>query len=231
MGPDARRLAFVVATMVAQVAASIISSMYHLGWVSITVTVGILLAAYLAYILLYNDDTLFRWLLLGLAAGWIELVPDWWLVARTRSLVYPPREWMAGDSPLYMPFDWAVVLVQLGVVGDWLRQRLGMARATLVLGLFGGAFIPLYEHLAKGALWWSYSGTPMFWDAPYYVILAELLLTMPLVWMGWFAARTHEAMSLVLGVLEGFVMMLSVLVTWWLVGPSVGAVIPLPTFP
>jgi hypothetical protein len=231
MSADARRLAFVVATMAAQLTVSVISSIYHLGWVSLTVTVGVLLVLYLAYILWYADDTLFRWLLFGLAAGWVELAPDWWLVARTRSLYYPAREWMAGDSPLYMPFDWAVVLLQLGVIGDWLRQRLGITGGTLALGLLGGSFIPVYEHLAKNALWWSYSGTPMLLDAPYYVILAEFLLTLPLPAFGWLAERTHPAMSLVLGIAEGGVMMAAVLVTWMLMGPTAGAVITLPNIP
>jgi hypothetical protein len=54
-------------------------------------------------------------------------------------------------SPAYMPFAWAVILLQMAAVATWLRGRMPVPLAAVVTGLFCGLNIPLYEHLAKDA--------------------------------------------------------------------------------
>lgn len=172
-----------------------------------------------------RDPVLARWLVIGLVAGWVELLTDAWLVRSTATLVYPQQPPMVWDSPLYMPFAWALVVSQLGVVGGWLAQRMSLVRASLACGLLGGAMIPLYELLAHHANYWTYIDTPMVLHAPLYIIVAEFILVLPLVWLDRLALRRPLRTSAVLGVVEGLWMLPSVMVAWWLVGPCRGALI------
>lgn len=166
-----------------------------------------------------RDPVLARWMLLGFVAGWLEIATDAWLVRNTATLLYPPGEPMVWDSPLYMPFAWTLVLAQLGVVGGWLAQRMSFAWATLACALLGGSMIPLYEHLAHEAGYWTYVATPMVWNAPLYIIVAEFLLSLPLVWMHRVALARPWRFSAWLGLAAGLWMIPSVMLAWWLVGP------------
>lgn len=183
------------------------------------------LAVMVAWTAYRRDPVLARWLLLGLVAGWLEIITDAWLVAKTTTLVYPSGEPMVAASPLYMPFAWTLVIAQLGVVGGWLAQRMSRLRATLLCALLGGSMIPVYEHLAWQAGYWWYERTPMVMHAPLYIILAEFLLVLPLVWMHGVAMRSALWVSAALGVAAGLWMLPSVQVAWWLVGPCEGALL------
>lgn len=174
-----------------------------------------------------RDPVLARWLLLGLVGGWVELLTDAWLVRSTHTLFYPENEPMVLDSPLYMPFAWTLVLAQLGIVGRWLAQRMSLVKASVATALLGGSMIPLYEHLADGAGYWWYADTPMVMDAPYYIIVSEFLLALPLVWLGTVAEARRWRFSAVLGLVAGLWMTPSVWIAWQLVGPCQGALIQL----
>jgi len=227
MYDEARRIRFALSTMALLLALNGVSAIYALGWRAITFNVGVVLVLDCIYILRYRDAQVGRWLLLGFAAGGVELLTDWWLVG-TQTLVYPPDKPQIWASPAYMPFAWAVVLVQLGIVGDWLRPRQGWLAATLLTALIAGINIPIYEHLAKDAQYWFYQLTPMFLSTPYYIICAEFLLALPLVGLGAIAARLRPRWSLSLGVIEGLWMFPVVLFAFWLLGPCTGAVIQWP---
>ena len=170
-----------------------------------------------------RDGVLARWLTLGFVAGWIEIVTDAWIVRVTHSLAYPSGEPMVWDSPLYMPFAWTIVLAQLGVVGGFLAKRMSLTRATLVCALLGGLMIPLYELLAHYANYWKYTQTPMLLRAPLYIILAEFLLVLPLVWMYRVQDGRPRVVSVALGVAAGAWMLPSVAFAWVLLGPCEGA--------
>lgn len=170
-----------------------------------------------------RDPVLARWLLLGTVAGFIEIFTDAWLVHYTSSLVYPQGEPMIWDSPIYMPFAWALVLSQLGVLGGWLLKRMAMWKASLAIALAGGSMIPLYEHLAYQARYWWYVDTPMIWHAPLYIIVSEFLLSLPLVWMYRASLQRSLGFSALLGVVAGLWMIPSVIIAWKLVGPCQGA--------
>ncbi len=162
----------------------------------------------------------------GVAAGFTELIADWWLVNRTGSLVYAPGEPMLVASPMYMPFAWALVMMQLGVVAHWLRENFSVAKAALIAGLIGGVNIPLYESLARAADWWIYQKTPMLLGAPYYIILGEVLIVVPLVWLAdWLVRMGPVKGGIILGIVEGLVILVAYMIAWWLVGPCQGAVI------
>lgn len=227
MTGESRRIRFVLGSMALLLALNLIGSYNELGWKASTVNVSVVFLLDVAYILRYRDVHLGRWLLLGLTAGSVELLTDWWLV-RTGTLVYPPHEPMIWASPAYMPVAWTVVLVQIGAVGSWLQQRQGMLRATLLSALISGINIPLYEHLAKDANYWFYQYTPMVLSTPYYIICAEFLLALPLVWLGLLAQRSQPFWSLGLGVLEGVWMFPVVVFAFWLLGPCSGAALQWP---
>lgn len=147
---DTRRFRFVLLTMGLLMGLDIVSSWLSLGWMSITFITALILGLDGLYILRYRDRQLAQWLLFGLAAGWVELLIDRWFVG-TGTLVYPVDEPHIWASPAYMAFAWAMVLVQLGVLGAWLRQRLPFVFATIATAAISGINIPIYEHLAKGA--------------------------------------------------------------------------------
>lgn len=223
---ESRRIRFVLFTMGLLLALNAIGAYKALGWKAITCNVALVFTLDCLYAWRYRDAHLGRWLLLGLTAGIVELFTDWWLV-RTETLVYAPNEPMIWASPAYMPFAWAVVLVQLSAVGFWLYNRLGWCRATILIAVISSINIPIYEHLAKNAQYWFYQHTPMLFDAPYYVIAAEFLLALPLAWMAKRSVNRPLGWSVSLGVVEGAWMFPVVVFTFWLLGPCVGAVIQL----
>jgi hypothetical protein len=222
---DSLRMRFVVATMLLVAGCNIFGALTQAGPRFALFSTAFTLALLGAWTAYRRDPVLTRWLTIGFVAGWLETATDAWLVAQTGTLLYPPGEPMVWESPLYMPLAWTIVLTQIGVVGGWLLQRMSLVRATLLCALLGGSSIPLYEHLAHNAGYWTYVNTPMLWNAPLYVIVAEFLLALPLVWMHRQAVARPWPFSLWLGVLAGVWMLPSVLLAWWLVGPCQGALL------
>ena len=224
---DRSRLLFVLATVAFLLTANTISSIYHLGPGSIVAVTALVLAADVVWIARTGDRVVLGWLLFGTVAGFAELAADGWLVA-TGTLIYPEGEPRLFASPAYMPFAWAMVLVQFGALATWLRDRFRPLPAALLTALGAGVNIPIYEHLAKGAGWWYYIDTPLVFAAPYYVIVAEFLLAVPLVVFSSGVVRGGLSRASLLGVAEGVVMLLASILAFRLVGPCSGAWIQLP---
>lgn len=223
----ARTFPFVLVTIGLVVGANTVASLGSLGPSSataITAGLGILLWGWALW---QRDRRLLAWLLIGYAAGFTELLADWWLVTRTESLVYPADEARIVVSPLYMPIAWGNILAQLGILVHGIRDRWGIGVATVLGALIAGANIPLYEHLADGAGWWYYRDTPMLFDAPYYIILGEFLLGLPFAWLDYRLDRDWLA-AVPLGVLTGLGILVAYVLAWWLVGPCEGAILQLP---
>ena len=207
------------------------ASYWGLGWQSAAFNTGLVCLVFAVYIVRKRSARLLGWAMLGVAAGFTELMADWWLVNKTQSLVYAPGEPFIVASPIYMPFAWALIILQTGVIAQWLKRRLPAGLAMIIAGLFGGLNIPLYEHLAHDANWWIYRDTPMLFNAPYYIILGEFLLVLPLVWMAGVLERRRRQQvttGLALGVLEGLIIWAAYWIAWQLVGPCQGALIQLP---
>jgi hypothetical protein len=96
---------------------------------------------------------------MGVIAGLVEILADYFLIHWTRSgqLVYPPGDAILLDSPLWMPLAWTCVITELG----YLILRLGsvwgnVALGSLVGGPLAGVTIGVYEYLAYRAGWWHY---------------------------------------------------------------------------
>ena len=221
-----RDIRFVVFTIVLMLGLNLPSAFTHEGWLSAATHTGIMCLLFIAYIVRFRDSYLLAWMIFGVAAGVTELIADWWLVNRTGSLVYAPGEPMVVASPIYMPFAWALLMVQIGAIAHWLRERMAAGWAAAVTGLIGGVNIPLYESLARAADWWIYQSTPMVFGAPYYIILGEILIVIPLVWLAVGLQRMGPVKGgILLGVVEGLIILVAYMLAWWLVGPCDGAVI------
>ena len=220
-----RRLKFVLFTMVLALALNGVSAAGRLGWQSATAITALVLVLDVLFVWRYRDAILGHWLLLGLIAGVLELAADWWLVARTGTLVYPGAEPHLWVSPAYMPLAWGTVLAQVGVIAAWLRTRLSLGAATLVTAAVSAAYIPVYEHLARSALWWHYRDTPMLSFAPYYIIAGEFLVALPLAAMAPAIARARPGLSAGLGLLEGAWMLPAFMLAFRVVGPCAGALV------
>jgi len=167
---------FIIATQLIQFGGTWVSSIYSLGWQSASIISYSLSAIYILYAIFSKNQVIRHLVLFSLLAGFLELAADQYSVEVTQTLVYPvePNIWA---SPLYMPFAWVIVFTQMGYYSLLLIRWKGMYVAMIILFIAGGLYIPIYEHMAAGANWWYYQNTPMVFNAPYYVILSEALLS------------------------------------------------------
>lgn len=223
MNDDRQRFRFILFAMTLVMGSNVYGAITSAGPTFALWSTGFTFLVMLAWTAVRRDPVLARWLTLGFVAGWIEIGTDAWIVRVTESLAYPSGEPMVWDSPLYMPFAWTIVLAQLGVLGGWLADRMSLTKATIVCALLGGLMIPLYELLAHYANYWKYTQTPMLLRAPLYIILAEFLLALPLVWMYRMQAGRPHAVSVALGVAAGAWMLPCVAFAWVVLGPCEGA--------
>jgi hypothetical protein len=128
-------------------------------------------------------------ILFGAVFGVVELLADALCVAFTRTLDYSPSgSAMLFLSPWWMPIAWLVVSVQIGYLGAWVIDRIGLVRGALLTALFGAINIPFYEEMARFAHWWQYDNCHMLpgTHTPVYIVIAELLIGLclgPLVWI------------------------------------------------
>ena len=218
-----RRERFVLTSIVAMLLLNIPADIFALGWQSAAFNTFLVLTIFIVWALRVNDRVLLGWLLFGVIAGFVELLADWWLVTHTKSLVYPRAELV--ESPFYMPFAWTLIMTQMLGIADFLRRRMSHIAAALLTAFICGINIPLYEHLAKDAGWWYYELTPMIYAAPYYIILGEALIGLPLVAIAGALQMKNYRRSVLFGVLSGLSILVAYMIAWWLVGPCDGAVI------
>jgi hypothetical protein len=215
---DSARLRFVVVTMLLHLALSAVSSVLALGWASAAAIVLLLCGLYVAWTVRHRDEVMLRLLLLGFAAGWVELLADWYAVVDTQTLLYPAGEPRIGQSPAYMPFAWTVVLVQLGCIGWWIAERWNMVAGSLATAVLGGVNIPIYEALARRAGWWRYEGAPALFHAPWYIIGAEALIALVLPVAVRFALARPTGWSVGVGAAVGLWMLVATIVAYHALG-------------
>lgn len=218
MATDRKRNIFILGSMAFAVLCLVFNAYFFKGWVSAALWGFGFSIAYIVYAIVTKDALLGRFILFAMCAGWIELLPDHWLVANTNTLLYPSDEPIIDSSPLYMPFSWLTVFIQVGYIGFLLYKKLGLFKASLLVIVIGAITIPLYEHLAIQAGWWSYHDTPMIFNVPWYVIVAEglLMATVP-----FFYSRAEKSKWIyipLLGIIQGMVMWLCCIIAFALVG-------------
>lgn len=200
---DRRRWTLTLVTLGLSLVGDSVAAIFGLGWTAASLLGGVLLAIYALYTLVTRDPVIARLMLFGLVVGFGELPADAFGVTTTRTLVYWPGGPFIWDTPLYMPFSWLTVIAQLGFMGAWLVPRWGARRAAIAMAIFGGINIPIYEFLAKFAHFWYYQNTPLlFGVTPYYVILAEALLSMSLPLLAYKAISARPGQVVVLGLVQ-----------------------------
>jgi hypothetical protein len=180
------------------------SAKYHLGWLSATVSVGLTGAMLFVFCWRHREPFFMRVFVFGLAAGVVELINDTWLVQKD-ILVYDPGGPYVIDTPLYMPFTWALLFITNCSVALWLVQKMGKVWGTLVTALVAGLYIPGFEAIAAKADWWYYQHVTMWGPAPAFVILSEAMLAVPLPWMSGLLTKKKWPVAVGLGVVEGLV--------------------------
>ena len=154
-----------------------LASLLHLGWKVAALSTILEVLTVAGYLLWTKDSLVGRLLVFALVVGFGELPADAFSVLVKGTLVYPAGEPMIWASPLYMPFSWVAVMVQMGFIAWWLPQRMPLARAVLIMALIGASYVPLFEYLAHSAGFWFYQHCPMlFGITPWYVILAEAII-------------------------------------------------------
>lgn len=212
---------FMLATLVIVLAVGFISDIFSLGWKSGWVLAVGMYFIILAFAFIYADGFLKKLLVFGLTAGFVELLADAWLVNYTGTLVYTHGEPMIAFSPQYMPFAWAVILMQVGYLG-WLIGGIEKLSITiLITAILGFGVIPLFEFWAKGAGWWYYKDTPLlFKTTPYYIAFGEALLCAILPVFFRIIIKKGILISVLFGIAEGLWIWVSYFIFFKLFQPS-----------
>ena len=207
MPDESSRLKFVLVTLVLAVGADTAAKVFGLGWAAAATITFSLNGAILAFVYLRHDKLMGQLFVFGLVAGFAELVSDHYSVSTIGTLVYDKGGSFIWTSPLYMPFAYVVVLVQLGYLAYWMTMKWGLGRATILSAVIGGINVPLYEYLAKGAGYWYYKDCQMiFGTVPYYIVGGEIVFVGVLPVMISLFARSKWPAVVALGLLEGAVM-------------------------
>lgn len=203
-GLDKRTTAVILSSSGVLLLWSYISSVVEGGPVTASIITYLLYISYWFYALYFKNPLIKRLVIFGTIAGILELIADYYLVDIANSLVYPKDELMIWSSPAYMPFAWSNVLLQLSFIGVLLVKRYNVVVASVILGIAGGMYIPLYEHLAKNAGWWWYtSNSVMVLNAPVYVIVCEALISLSLPALVMNAEYHRLQKTMLLGFAEG----------------------------
>lgn len=196
---------------------SFVVSYLEAGWQSVAYLAYGMAAIFLIYLWQSKNIFFMKLMIFGITVGFVELFADHWAV-QGGTLVYPPNEPFIWSSPAYMPISWMLVIVQLSYVGALILKKKNILWAMPGVAAIGGMYIPLYEHLAKGAGWWYYQNTPMFWDAPYYIIMVEMLLSLLIPVFIINMLKNKWYFSLAFGLIEGIWIYIAALLSFALVG-------------
>lgn len=195
---------FIIGTITITLAAAIIDAIFDLKyqsafWLAISMFILISLFGYGN-----KDKFLQKLVFLGLVAGFVELIADNWLVNGISSLVYPfgePRIWA---SPNYMPFAWAVILVQVGYVSWLFTKNCSKLKIFIITFLIGACFIPVFETCAKYAEWWYYNPfKTMLFNTPLYIIVGEGLIAASLPFIYRNILKQNYFTVMLLGIAQG----------------------------
>lgn len=188
------------------------------GWEGAFIWGFLFFAVYSIYAWIAKDRLMWRFIIFSLIAGFVELIADWWLVVHTKTLIYPAGEPMIWESPAYMPFAWAVVLVQIGYIGYIIHQRSNLKIATIAVGVLGCIVIPFYEYLAINAGWWSYVNAPLWGIVPKYIYIAEGLLMLTIPDLFDRSDKASPVKLTILGIVQGLVMWVACIIAFEITG-------------
>ncbi|MCX2743467.1 hypothetical protein OO013_06300 [Mangrovivirga sp. M17] len=168
----------ILGTQTIMMAWTIISSYNQLGWQSAQQITFFIFGFFIIYAIYSKDLLMIKLIIFGLATGLTEIFGDHYSASIIQKLNYPQEGPMILSSPLYMPFAWANVIIQLGYYSILLAQWKGVHIASITITIGGAIYIPFYEQFARNAGWWHYADCSMFMDVPYFIIICEALFFM-----------------------------------------------------
>jgi len=203
------RSKFAFTAMAAAIGGLYYFSKHPAGYVTAAIWSYGMFAVYIIYWLISKDKIFKRLIAFAITAGIVELFSDAYLVSVTETLVYPPEGPMIWESPAYMPFSWAVVLIQIGYISWLVHGKLGPWKDGLLMVGFSAVLIPIYENFAIHAGWWSYENAKMIFGVPYYIYIAEGLLMFLVPYFLIKCLKRNIKYSIFYGVLEGIVMLIA----------------------
>lgn len=211
-----RETMFVIASMVITLAIALFAAYFNWGYKSAFALAIGMYSILTLFAFVTSDVYLKKLLLLGLIAGIVELIADKWLVHDITSLVYPPNEPKIWCSPNYMPFAWAVVLVQVGYLGRIISKRDTVGSEMLLCFVIGVGFIPVFEQCAYYADWWYYNPCKMLFNTPWYIIVSEGFICSLLPLMFSYLNERNWVFTLLMGVIEGVWIFVSYFLIYYL---------------
>src|SRR5690242_11460356 len=198
--------------MAAAIGLLIWDSITDIGWISAEHWGLTLFIVYLLYTTITFDKVYQLLTLFAIVAGFTELIADYYLVHYTHTLIYPPEEPLLWVSPYYMPFSWAVVLIQTGYLGWLIARKAGVWISGLIMIAISGLLIPLYESWAIKGGWWYYQHCADWRGVPYYVFIAEGLLMFTVPWFLLKAENKNIITIAAYGIAEGLVMLVACII-------------------
>ncbi|MVN21209.1 DUF6989 domain-containing protein [Mucilaginibacter arboris] len=204
--------------MIIAIGMLVYDSMKHIGWISAEHWGLVFFIVYLFYTAITFDKVYQLLCIFSIIAGFTELLADHYLVAYTNTLVYPLKEPALWSSPYYMPFSWAVVLIQIGYLGWLISKKTGVLISGLIMIAVSAVIIPLYESWAIKAGWWDYQHCKTWKSVPYYIFIAEglLMFTVP-----WFLSKAENKNMVTIagyGILQGLVMLFACIIAILITG-------------
>lgn len=121
------------------------------------------------------DSRVKHLLVVGTIAGTLELLGDYFLVRTAGTLVYPSGYPFLLQSPAYMPFAWAILVVFMGYVGLRLADEIGPTAGYVGPAVFAFVAESGFESLASRGGGWTYTTAPLGWigHAPLFIVVAE----------------------------------------------------------
>ncbi len=208
---------FAFTAMAVAILGLIFFSTFKGGWITASIWGYGMFSVYVCYWLITKDELFERLIVFGLAAGLVELIADAYLVDITNTLVYPQPEPTLWCSPAYMPFSWAVVLIQIGYISWLIDGKIGPWKDGIAMILFSAILIPLYENWAIHGGWWWYQNAKMIGDVPIYIYIAEGLLMFTVPFFQLRSMNRPIKYAVFYGMLEGIVMLFACIIALMIV--------------
>ncbi|MDH4261451.1 MAG: hypothetical protein OEV78_00240 [Spirochaetia bacterium] len=190
---------------------STIAAKWHMGYAMAYFIIGASLISYFIYVHFFGNSLLRKLFYFGITVGFVELFNDTWLIAVKKVLIYYPGGPFIIDTPLYMPFCWASILITFGYLAGYLNTKTSLSKTTLLLSISAAFYIPFFEKIADEALWWHYIDSPSIHGVPWFVIIGEFLLAIPIPFIIQKLENANSYWIFVLGTIEGFIVWLA---TW-----------------
>ncbi|MEI6583442.1 MAG: FAD-dependent oxidoreductase [Chitinophagia bacterium] len=123
------------------------------------------------------DSFMQRIIVLGTAAGFTELLANNWLIKGLHALNFPDHQPSFFSTPAYMPFAWALILVQIGYVGYIYSFKKSTTKAFILNFSLGILLIAVFNIVAKNAHWWEYAKSEhMLLQTPTFILLGNGLI-------------------------------------------------------